>query len=234
MISFVIPAYNEETLIGRCVGSIVREAKGLQHEIIVVDNNSTDRTSELAEQAGAKVIHERRKGVTRARQAGFEASVYDTIVFFDADGEMPSGWLRRALKAIEPPQVVAVSGPINFRELPLQKRALAFMVYLVAKALHPVFPMMQGSNMVIKRSALLRVKGFNTSIEFWGDDIDTAVRLSAVGAVRFRLGLWTYSSARRVMQEGIFLTGARYAANFLSIHFFGKPASDTYNDIRPG
>jgi cellulose synthase/poly-beta-1,6-N-acetylglucosamine synthase-like glycosyltransferase len=233
MISFVIPAYNEEVLIARCVQSIAGEVKGLTHEIIVVDNASTDRTCERAEQAGAKVIHEKRKGVTRARQAGFEASYYDTIVFVDADTQLPEGWLKCALKAVASPQVVAASGPLVYNELGLLERTISSVFYLVAKVLHPVFPMMQGSNMIIKRSALLQAKGFDTSIEFWGDDTDTAKRLSAFGVVRFNLNLWTYSSARRVQQEGLFRTGVRYATNFLSIHLFGKPASNTYNDVRP-
>jgi glycosyltransferase involved in cell wall biosynthesis len=233
MISFVIPAYNEEVLIARCVQSIVSEANGLRHQIIVVDNASTDKTCESAAQAGAKVIYEKRKGVTRARQTGFEASYYDTIVFVDADTELPEGWVQRALEAVASPQVVAASGPLVYDELPLPQRAVSSIFYLVAKILHPFFPMMQGSNMIIKRSALLQINGFDTSIEFWGDDTDTAKRLSAVGMVRFNLDLWTCSSARRVRHEGLFRTGARYAANFISIHLLGKPASTTYNDVRP-
>ena len=132
MISFIIPAYNESALIERCIRSIRREADNLSCEILVVDNGSTDDTVKVAMLAGARVIFEPRKGVTRARQTGFEKSMNDLIAFIDADSVLPPGWLNRALQAIEG-DAVAASGPVVYFELPLRKRLVGFVFYCLAK-----------------------------------------------------------------------------------------------------
>jgi glycosyltransferase involved in cell wall biosynthesis len=68
-ISFVIPCYNEENYIRNCIQSIKREAGSLLlYEIIVVDNNCTDRTVLIAMQEGVTVVSEQQKGVVFARQ----------------------------------------------------------------------------------------------------------------------------------------------------------------------
>ena len=69
-LAFVIPAYNEEALIGKCVESVLAEVKrsGRDCEVVVVNNNSTDRTREIAASfAGARVVDETQKGLVSAR-----------------------------------------------------------------------------------------------------------------------------------------------------------------------
>jgi glycosyltransferase involved in cell wall biosynthesis len=233
MISFVVPAYNEEALIAHCIRSIQRAAGNIRHEIIVVDNASTDRTGEIAWAASAKVVPEPTKGITWARQAGADLARYDLIAFIDADSELPAGWLDAALSAIQQPGVVAVSGPIVYDELSLAKRIIGFAFYCVAKAAHLIWPMLQGGNFLLRKEALRRAGGFNTAIDFYGEDTDTAVRLSAIGKVKFDLGMWIYSSARRMQEEGMARTGGRYIINYLWIWLFGRPWSAGHHDHRP-
>lgn len=233
MISFVIPAYNEEGLIVRCIQSILMETGDMTCEIIVVDNGSTDDTARLAELAGATVIHEPRKGITRARQAGFEIAKYDIVAFIDADSEIPTGWLDFALGAIKPSGVVAASGPVSYFELSLSKRIVSFAFYCTAKAVHMIRPMIQGGNFILWKGALQRAGGFNTDIDFYGEDTDTAMRLSKVGHVVFDLDMWCYTSARRMNEEGMFRTGLKYVANYIWIWLSGKPWTTKYRDHRP-
>ncbi|MDB4516002.1 glycosyltransferase family 2 protein [Crocinitomicaceae bacterium] len=84
-ISVIIPAYNEEKSIGKVVGDISREL--VQH-VIVVNNNSTDQTREVAEKAGAIVLNETRKGYGWACLMGIDKAYEldtDIIVFLDGD-----------------------------------------------------------------------------------------------------------------------------------------------------
>lgn len=89
-ISIVVPAYNEERLLG---GSLAQmklaadafTARGWEVELIVCDNNSTDRTSEIARAAGANVVFEPVNQIARARNRGAAAATGDWLVFVDAD-----------------------------------------------------------------------------------------------------------------------------------------------------
>jgi glycosyltransferase involved in cell wall biosynthesis len=85
LVSVIVPALNEEEPIGDVVRAIPR---GAVHEVLVVDNGSTDRTAERARVAGARVIAEPRRGYGRACQAGIAAVAADCaiIVFLDGDG----------------------------------------------------------------------------------------------------------------------------------------------------
>lgn len=232
MISFIVPAYNEEVLIADCIRSI--KALGLpSYELIVVDNGSTDRTGDVAWEMGARVLPEPHKGVTRARQAGFEVASGDILAFVDADNILPKSWLRAALSALSDPRVVVASGPIIYPGLPSWKQLLTSLFYGVARLTHLIWPMVQGGNFIVKRSALVQAGGFNTSIEFYGEDTDTAVRLSKVGRVVLCPDMWSWSSPRRMHEEGLFITGARYVVNYAWVSLFGHPWSDHYNDIRP-
>src|ERR1022692_1935800 len=85
-LSIVIPAFNEERLIARCLQSIsaslVANSKPcFTSEIIVVDNNSTDNTANLARQAGAQVVFEPINQIGRARNAGAAEASGDWLLF---------------------------------------------------------------------------------------------------------------------------------------------------------
>jgi glycosyltransferase involved in cell wall biosynthesis len=105
-ISVVVPAFNEEKLIAASLASI-RDAmagfadKGWTAELIVCDNNSTDRTSELARTAGATVVFEPVNQIGRARNCGAAAATGDWLVFVDADSHPSRGLFADVAAAIE-------------------------------------------------------------------------------------------------------------------------------------
>jgi glycosyltransferase involved in cell wall biosynthesis len=96
-ISLVIPAYNEEGGIGH----VIENTPDYVDEIIVVDNNSTDRTGEIARSQGATAVFEERRGYGSALRRGFQAATKDIIVTIDADGTYPTKQIADAIDVLE-------------------------------------------------------------------------------------------------------------------------------------
>jgi glycosyltransferase involved in cell wall biosynthesis len=91
-LSVVVPAFNEEKLLGSSLAAIGEalgavQARGWQSELVVCDNNSTDRTAEIARAAGATVVFEPVNQISRARNAGAAAASGDWLLFVDADSQ---------------------------------------------------------------------------------------------------------------------------------------------------
>jgi glycosyltransferase involved in cell wall biosynthesis len=243
-LSFVVPAYNEETYLPACLESILAQTKELPAgttEIIVVNNASTDATREVAlRYPGVTVVDEERKGLTFARQAGFAASRGALIANVDSDSRLTPGWLRAVLKRFaENPDMAALSGPVLYYDLTPRQRVLVHVFYLTAWTTYVlnryvlrVGSMVQGGNFVTARWALEKIGGFNTEISFYGEDTDVARRLNAVGEVRFTLGLKMFSSARRLRKEGMLRMAGRYALNYVWTTFLKRPYTQEYIDVR--
>ncbi len=98
-VSVVIPAYNEEATIA----SVVRDFRSqpAPDEIVVVDNNSKDRTAEVAAQEGARVIRETRQGYGNALRAGMDHAEGDILILCEADGSFRASDLNKFLAYIE-------------------------------------------------------------------------------------------------------------------------------------
>ncbi len=89
-ISIIIPAFNEEKLIGRCLEATARASTAFtllawEVEVIVCDNNSTDRTATISHDSGATVVFEPINQIGRARNRGASAATGDWLLFIDAD-----------------------------------------------------------------------------------------------------------------------------------------------------
>jgi len=242
-ISFVIPAYNEERIVAACIDSIKAEAArtSADVEIVVVNNASTDGTRRAAEDAGARVVDEPRKGLTRARQTGLEHTQGDLVANVDADVIILPGWLDTVFSQFASnSELVALSGPHIYHDLSLFERLLVRLFYAAGLAITLLQriilgrgAMLQGGNFVVRRSALEKIGGFDTTIEFYGEDTNIAIRLSRVGRVKWTFRLPVYASGRRLKHEGVLHTGLRYAANFFSVSLSGKPITTEHADIRP-
>ncbi|HVW92091.1 MAG TPA: glycosyltransferase family 2 protein [Devosia sp.] len=243
-LSFVIPAYNEEALIGKCLESVLREVKrsGVDTEIVVVNNASRDRTGEIARSfAGVKVVDEPKKGLVNARHCGFENSTAEIVANIDSDTMLPEGWITTVVESFaRDPRLVALSGPFIYYDLSLWNRFLVRLFYYVTWLMHVVNhhvfrvgAVVQGGNFVFTRSAWLRAGGYDRSIAFYGEDTDVAVRLSKVGRVRWTFGLPILASGRRLEKEGVFKTASKYVLNYFWVTYRGRPATTEYTDIRP-
>ena len=103
MISFVVPAYNEEHELSDTLAAMREAASGATqpYEIIVVDDASTDATAEIASGAGAKVIPIDRRQIAAARNAGARAAQGEYLFFIDADTRINPEHVIRGIAALE-------------------------------------------------------------------------------------------------------------------------------------
>jgi glycosyltransferase involved in cell wall biosynthesis len=122
--SLIIPAYNEEAYIGFCLDSVLQNAFGRFHEIIVIDNTSSDRTCEIARaRRGVRVVQEMQKGVCFARQRGLEEASGEILAYIDADTRLPADWALIAERTFQNrPNLVCLSGPYRYYDGPKAKR----------------------------------------------------------------------------------------------------------------
>jgi glycosyltransferase involved in cell wall biosynthesis len=101
-VSFVIPCWNEEALLGRTLDGLFAAARqlGVPFEVIVADDASSDRTAEIARRCGAVVIATERRQIAGTRNAGARAARGDLLIFVDADTLVTPEVLRAAVQAV--------------------------------------------------------------------------------------------------------------------------------------
>lgn len=238
-LSFIIPAWNEEKYLGQALESILREIKKYPEEIevIVVNNNSTDKTREIALSfPEIKLVDEPIKGLPQARQAGFFASKGELIANVDADSVLPSSWIGKVFQEFSKDEkLVALSGPYYYYDLPKHYNFFVKLYYFPGYIFH-LFnqyilkkgAMLQGGNFVLKRSALEKIGGFNLDIKFYGEDTDIARRIQKVGKVKFDFFFIMTTSARRLKKEGLLRTAKNYVINYFWVIIFKKPFTQNY------
>ena len=144
MVSFIIPAHNEECLIARTIDALhtAAGAVGGSYEIIVADDGSTDGTGLVAADHGARVVRIERRQIAAARNAGARATVCstggDVLIFVDADTIVPQAALQAALNELAVGTVaggasVRFDGPVPFwAEVMLRMFLVAFRVLRLA------------------------------------------------------------------------------------------------------
>lgn len=234
-ISLIIPAYNEESYLPACLDAIMRNVADKAFEIIVVDNNSTDGTKDVvARYPGVTYVFEPNKGITRARQRGFQASSGEILAYVDADTLPPAGWIEQIIDQFGKREKLAcLSGPYSFYDVSGLRNKISTAWFVAARPLYGLTGyMLVGGNFAIRRDALAKMGGFDSTIEFYGEDVDIARRAKKQGKVLFSPSFVMPTSGRRMARQGFAKTAAIYFINYFSIAFRGKPATNNYLDIR--
>lgn len=222
-ISIVIPVYNEAEGLGRCLEAVSRQTTK-PHQVIVVDNNSTDNTAAIAEQYPfVTLITEPRQGVVHARTAGFDLASGDVIARIDGDSLLPNDWLDNVAAIFTDPKIDAVSGVALYYEIAgtnlINAGDLFFRRRLSKNLGQHMY--LWGANMAMRRGAWTQV---NASLCQKGDqheDFDVAIHLQAMGRkVVFDERLKANVSSRRIDM------------NFVSFMRYVMKSPNTYKQHR--
>jgi cellulose synthase/poly-beta-1,6-N-acetylglucosamine synthase-like glycosyltransferase len=176
-ISVIVPAYNEERLIGQTLEK-VHEAMtvfsdiGWASELIVCDNNSTDRTAELAGQAGATVVFETINKICRARNRGAAAASGQWLVFVDADSQPSPALFADMIEQIQANQCLAGGSTIQLEG----NDSLGLRVAKSWNWFSRSFRLLAGSFIFCNAEAFREIGGFNNEF-FASEELDLTKRL---------------------------------------------------------
>jgi glycosyltransferase involved in cell wall biosynthesis len=185
-ISIVIPAFNEEKLLAATLRSIrvAAEAfhkRGWNTEIIVCDNNSTDRTAEVARSEGAQVVFEPINQISRARNAGAAMAAGDWLVFVDADSHPSPELFADTADAMTSGKFIGGGVTVKLDEFSL---SLSFFTALW-NAISRVRKWCAGSFIFCEATAFRAIGGFSTEF-FASEELDFSQRLKAFGKTKGR------------------------------------------------
>ena len=240
-ISVIVCAHNEARYLPACLHSLLAQTRR-PDDILVVNNASTDETRAVALQIPhVRVVDEPRKGLVIAREAGRLASTGDVLVYVDADCRAPLTWLERIeARFAADPALLALSGPYRYYDWDWWGRlliraydfTLAPATQVLVKYLLRIGTVFYGGNFAVRREALERIGGFDTSIEFHGEDTNLGRRLFAVGKVGLFHDCFLHTSARRFVAMGKGTVIRLYVRNFTSELLHHRPKDATHLDVR--
>jgi glycosyltransferase involved in cell wall biosynthesis len=213
-ITVVVPAYNEEKLLRRCLDSLVQQEPP-PDEIVIVDNASTDSTPDIIKQFIAdhpelKVVsvYETKKGCPAARDAGWRAASGDIIVHIDADSVVPPGWMAKIHTALaEDPTVGAIGGTIRHENAPFSIALIQYLLDLVYPRLLRLikgFPYIWGAMTICRREVLEKMDGYANRPPGQLEDYYLSEQAHKLGyKLRYMPSIYAIHSSRRYESGGL-------------------------------
>ena len=240
-ISVIVCAHNEAQYLPACLYSVLGQTRP-PDEVLVIDNASEDSTREIAARVpGVRVVPEPRKGLVKARETARRQATGSILVYLDADCRAPLTWLEAIERRFErDPALIALSAPYRFYDWDWVGRGLiraydltvAPATQLLVKHVLRLGTIFYGGNFAVRREALAAIGGFDTSIEFHGEDTNLGRRLFRVGKVGLYQDCWLYTSARRYVALGKGTVIRLYVRNFVSELLHHRPKDATHIDVR--
>jgi len=180
--SIIIPAKNEETNIAQCLDSI--NAVTFDHnrfEVVVVDNGSTDRTVDVANEKGAKVLVQPDLTISGLRNFGASRSSGTILVFLDADCTVQNNWLDAAAVYIDDRNLACFGSPPVVPDDATWVQKTWFNIRKKKNSVEEV-EWLESMNMFVPRQAFLAVSGFNERLVTC-EDYDLSIRLQKHGRI---------------------------------------------------
>lgn len=228
-ISVVIPTLNEEQYLPLSLASLQKQTF-TDFEIIISDGGSTDTTTTIAKDYGARVIQNHKGRVTVQRQQGMMAAKGAIIVCADADTYYPPNHLAVIYQVLTThPEAVAITGKATLLDGPWWGiyfwrgyfRFIEIVYTLTGTVLYGF-----AFNLSFRKDIFLSLGGYNTNLDFGGDELDVLRRLKRKGKILFSPQLSPKTSSRRY-HDGFFPLVFKhviyyYLLNYATARLFGK------------
>lgn len=182
-ISVIVPVLNAENIIEKCIQSLLDlDYPKSRHEIIIVDNNSTDNTRLIIEKYPVKLLLETKKSSYIARNTGIRASKGEILVFTDSDCIVDKNWLTNIIKKFDDPKVGGIGGKlVGYSPKTIVEKYLTATSYFNAEATANLAkPYFVTANVAYKRSIMEEISLFDESFTSWGD-ADLSYRIVGQG-----------------------------------------------------
>lgn len=183
-VSIVVPVFNDEIFMSACLKAIKRQSVKA-HEIIVVDNNCSDGSMNIAKRfKGIKIVNEYRQGLCFARAKGFDEANGDFVVRIDADAKLPKDYIKTLKTIVNDNRNVSGFtgyGVSSFEAIPRTSRFWGWLYFAYTKAYlgHQV---LWGSNMVIRKSSWNKLKKYLINDDkLVHEDQDISLALASIG-----------------------------------------------------
>jgi len=179
-ISIIVPAFNEEKLLGASLAEIKSAAavftrRGWEFELIVCDNNSTDKTAQIARDNGATVVFEPFNQIGRARNTGAAAATGDWLIFVDADSHPGAELFAEVAGAIVSGKYLAGGSTVRLDE----KILTAVIVTQIWNWLSRIQRLLAGSFIFVEAAAFRKMGGFSEKF-FAAEELELSQRLKAL------------------------------------------------------
>jgi glycosyltransferase involved in cell wall biosynthesis len=209
-LSIIIPAWNEEKYIGHALDSLKQAAAVYEHErgcsteVIVVDNNSADRTGDVARQHGACVVHEPVNNIGKARNTGVKVAQGKYLAFCDADNQVTENLLVLVHDHLEDPRIVGGGTWIEPARRSFKIDFFYFLWGLYVRCSRVGVGMMH-----CRKADFESLGGFDETI-YAAEDVQLAYDLKKIGRPRgqkfklIRQG-WIITSTRKIDQTPLWL-----------------------------
>jgi glycosyltransferase involved in cell wall biosynthesis len=223
-LSVVVPVYNEQELIGGCLDSLNHQTLDKDdYEVIVIDNNSTDLSAQIASELGVRVEHEAQKGYVHAIRKGIDVSSAEIIAFTDADCRVPPDWAEKILSHFAgSDHIVGVGGKVAFYDIPIViDKSFQVILYL-----NQALP---GNNMAVRRQALYDLGGIDPNVNL-GVDYWLTLQLRKLGQLKIDRRMVVKTSGRRLKYG--FDSDIKYFINVVSLKVASRPMFYDFPDIR--
>lgn len=183
-VSVIIPCFNEEEYIGRCIDSIKAQRYRGEYEIIAVDNGSTDHTVRIIMDKGIRLERAKKRGPAPAKNEGIKNAKGDLIVFIDGDCIAAEDWLNKMVSRFKDPGIGCVSGEIMSVE---NKNLSALEHFLIKKdhlsqkqhIEHPFLPYAAAANVAYRKQVIDKIGLFDERL-FSGEDADFSWRMQLI------------------------------------------------------